>query len=131
MNKIQRCQTIIRHSCLDYTPQRSALCVRNYCVKGDSTENVTNEEKLEIDDANPKSNILKRISQLTKHGKTVETSKCETFPSLLRSSKFINVNIKRFGTLFCIILFNNFFAQGLLITFIINLLYFYCNLFLL
>ncbi|OAD52243.1 28S ribosomal protein S28, mitochondrial, partial [Eufriesea mexicana] len=94
MNMIQRYQTIIRHLCSGSTPRKSALCVRNYSIKGDSTGNLTDKEKYEIGDIDSEFNIFKQISELTKDLKTkdnVETSKCNTFTSLLRHSKFINL----------------------------------------
>lgn len=99
MNKVQYHQRIIKQLYLAYAPQISSLFVRNYCIEGKSGETITNAKEQDSSDEDPESINSKQICQSIENieiEKNLANPRCSTFTSLLRHSKFIDVNIKYF-----------------------------------
>lgn len=96
MNKIQRCQKIMQLY-TTYTSQTSSIFARNYCTKQISNESQTEKNEESGDVTEDKVNIFQQL--LHEHmnpndvKETLGIPKRSTFPSLLRYSKFIDVNI--------------------------------------
>lgn len=119
MNKVQYHQRTIKQLYLAYAPQISSLFVRNYCIEGKSGETITNAKEQNNSDEDPEGINSKQILESIENIKIEEdstVSKRNTFTSLLRHSKFIDVNIKYF-----ILLHNLTF-----IAFIIYMLFLFC-----
>lgn len=119
MNKVQYRQRTIKQLYLAYAPQISSLFVRNYCTEGKSGETITNAQGQDSSDKDPESINSKQIFQSIENieiEKNLSVPKRNTFTSLLRHSKFIDVNIK------CFILLNNL----TFISFIIYMLFLSC-----
>lgn len=109
MNKVQRCRKAIKQLCFAYIPQINLLFIRNYSIKKDLNINVTKDKK---QSEKTESANFKEIPQFSKDlevKNNLLTPRQDTFASLLRNSKFIDVNMKYFITLHYIILFNFFF----------------------
>lgn len=104
MNKVQRCRKAIKQLCFAYIPQINLLFIRNYSIEGDLSINVTKDKR---QSKKTESANFEQISQFSKD--QVENNlvipRQDTFASLLRHSKFIDVNMKYFITLhYCITL---------------------------
>lgn len=118
MNKVQYHQKTIKQLYLAYAPQISSLFVRNYCIEGKSGETTTNAQGQDSSDKDPENINSKQIFQSIENTEIENLSvpKPNTFSSLLRHSKFIDVNIK------CFILLHNL----TFIAFIIYMLFLSC-----
>ncbi|XP_068967980.1 small ribosomal subunit protein bS1m [Bombus flavifrons] len=94
MNKVQYHQRTIKQLYLAYAPQISSLFVRNYCIEGKSGETITNAKEQNNSDEDPESmnskQILESIENI-KIEKDSTVSRRNTFTSLLRHSKFIDL----------------------------------------
>lgn len=95
MNKVQYHQRTIKQLYLAYAPQISSLFVRNYCIEGKSGETITNAKEQDSTDEDLDKQIYQSIEN-SEIEKNLVVAKRNTFTSLLRHSKFIDVNIKYF-----------------------------------
>lgn len=105
MNKVQRCRKAIKQLCFAYIPQINLLFIRNYSIKKDLNINVTKDKK---QSEKTESANFKEIPQFSKDlevKNNLLTPRQDTFASLLRNSKFIDVNMKYFITLHYILLY--------------------------
>lgn len=105
MNKVQRCRKTIKQLCFAYIPQINLLFIRNYSIKKDLNINVTKDKK---QSEKTESANFKEIPQFSKDlevKNNLLTPRQDTFASLLRNSKFIDVNMKYFITLHYILLY--------------------------
>lgn len=100
MNKVQRCRKAIKQLCFAYIPQINLLFIRNYSIEENLSINVTKDKKT-------KSTNFEQIPQFSKNLEVENnlTPEQNTFASLLRHSKFIDVNMKYFITLYYILLY--------------------------
>lgn len=104
MNKVQRCRKAVKQLCFAYIPQINLLFIRNYSIEADLSINVTKDKR---QSKKTESANFEQIPQFSKD--QVENNlvipRQDTFASLLRHSKFIDVNMKYFITLhYCITL---------------------------
>lgn len=133
MNKVQYHQRTIKQLYLAYAPQISSVFVRNYCIEGKSGGTITNAKEQDSSDKDPETinfkqistenievekDLNEQISLLTEDIgiEDLTVPKRNTFISLLRRSKFMDVNIK------CFVLLHNL----TFIAFIIFVLFLSC-----
>lgn len=91
MNKVQRCRKAIKQLCFAYIPQINLLFIRNYSIKKDLNINVTKDKK---QSEKTESANFKEIPQFSKDlevKNNLLTPRQDTFASLLRNSKFIDL----------------------------------------
>ncbi|XP_043591606.1 28S ribosomal protein S28, mitochondrial [Bombus pyrosoma] len=94
MNKVQYHQRTVKQLYLAYAPQISSLFVRNYCIEGKSGETITNAKGQDSSDEDLETINSKQIFQSIENSeieKDLSVPKRNTFTSLLRHSKFIDL----------------------------------------
>ncbi|KOX67841.1 28S ribosomal protein S28, mitochondrial [Melipona quadrifasciata] len=92
MNKIQRYQRTIKQLCLTYASQINSVYARNYCIEGESSK--TNmQDQNNSDKELEASNFEQTFQSLDdiKIENNMAVPKRNTFASLLRHSKFIDI----------------------------------------
>lgn len=102
MNKIQRYQRAIKQLYITYTPQTNSVYARNYCTHGESSTTTTNVKDQNNSDKNVETSNFEQTFQSLDDieiKNNMAVPRRNTFASLLRHSKFIDVNIKCFNSI--------------------------------
>ena len=105
MNKIQRYQRTIKQLYLTYASQINSVYVRNYCTEVEPSKTTANvKDQNNSDKKVEASNFEQTFQSLNdiKIKNNMAVPRRNTFASLLRHSKFVDVNIK------CFTLFHNY-----------------------